>query len=42
MTDERGLARSGLILRHLIMPGAVEESQRILTRAREQGDPTST
>lgn len=39
VTDERGLARRGLILRHLVMPGAVEESKRILTWAREELGP---
>lgn len=30
-TDEHGLARSGLLIRHLIMPGQVEDSKRILS-----------
>jgi putative pyruvate formate lyase activating enzyme len=28
--DERGLARRGLIVRHLIMPGLLEETEAIL------------
>jgi putative pyruvate formate lyase activating enzyme len=28
--DDRGLARSGLLVRHLVMPGLVEETEAIL------------
>jgi putative pyruvate formate lyase activating enzyme len=34
--DERGMARRGLILRHLIMPGLVEETEAILRFVAEQ------
>jgi putative pyruvate formate lyase activating enzyme len=34
--DERGLARRGLILRHLIMPGLVEETEAILRFVAEE------
>ena len=29
--DERGLARRGLLVRHLVMPGLVDETERILS-----------
>jgi putative pyruvate formate lyase activating enzyme len=34
--DERGMARRGLILRHLIMPGLIEETQAILRFVAEE------
>jgi putative pyruvate formate lyase activating enzyme len=34
--DERGMARRGLILRHLIMPGLLEETEAILRFAAEE------
>ena len=34
--DERGMARRGLILRHLIMPGLLEESEAILRFVAEE------
>jgi putative pyruvate formate lyase activating enzyme len=34
--DERGLARRGVILRHLIMPGLLEETEAILRFVAEQ------
>jgi putative pyruvate formate lyase activating enzyme len=34
--DERGMARRGLILRHLMMPGLVEETKAILRFVAEQ------
>jgi putative pyruvate formate lyase activating enzyme len=34
--DERGLARRGLILRHLIMPGLLEETESILRFVAEE------
>jgi putative pyruvate formate lyase activating enzyme len=36
MLDERGMARRGLILRHLIMPGLVEETESILRFVAEE------
>ena len=30
MLDERGLARRGLILRHLVMPGQLDETEAVL------------
>jgi putative pyruvate formate lyase activating enzyme len=30
VVDEQGLARRGLIVRHLVMPGALEETRAIL------------
>jgi putative pyruvate formate lyase activating enzyme len=41
VVDEEGLARRGLILRHLVMPGALEETREILGWvARELGPDT--
>ena len=34
--DERGMARRGLIVRHLIMPGLLEESEAILRFVAEE------
>jgi putative pyruvate formate lyase activating enzyme len=34
--DERGMARRGLILRHLVMPGLLEETEAILRFVAEQ------
>jgi putative pyruvate formate lyase activating enzyme len=34
--DERGMARRGLILRHLIMPGLLEETEAILRFVAEE------
>jgi putative pyruvate formate lyase activating enzyme len=34
--DERGMARRGLILRHLIMPGLIEETEEILRFVAEE------
>jgi putative pyruvate formate lyase activating enzyme len=36
MLDERGLARCGLIVRHLIMPGLLEETEAILRFVAEE------
>jgi putative pyruvate formate lyase activating enzyme len=36
MLDERGMARHGLIVRHLIMPGLLEESEAILRFVAEE------
>jgi len=32
VTDESGIARRGLIIRHLVMPGAADDTRRILKR----------
>ena len=37
--DERGLARRGLLVRHLVMPGLVEESEAILRWIAEELGP---
>jgi putative pyruvate formate lyase activating enzyme len=37
--DERGLARRGLLVRHLVMPGLVDETERILTWIAEELGP---
>jgi len=37
--DERGLARRGLLLRHLVMPGHVDETERILHWVAEELGP---
>ena len=37
--DERGLARRGVILRHLVMPGLVDETERILRWIAEELGP---
>jgi putative pyruvate formate lyase activating enzyme len=37
--DERGMARRGLILRHLIMPGLIEETEAILRFVAEELGP---
>jgi putative pyruvate formate lyase activating enzyme len=34
--DERGLARRGLIVRHLVMPGMVDETEAILRFVAEE------
>jgi putative pyruvate formate lyase activating enzyme len=34
--DERGMARRGLIVRHLIMPGVLEETEAILRFVAEE------
>ena len=34
--DERGLARRGLILRHLVMPGLLDEAEAILRFVAEE------
>jgi putative pyruvate formate lyase activating enzyme len=36
VVDERGMARRGLILRHLIMPGLIEETEAILRFVAEE------
>ena len=36
LLDERGMARHGLILRHLIMPGLLEETEAILRFVAEE------
>jgi putative pyruvate formate lyase activating enzyme len=36
--DERGLARRGLILRHLVMPGLLDETEAILRWVAEELD----
>ena len=37
--DERGLARRGLLVRHLVMPGLVDETERILRWIAEELGP---
>jgi putative pyruvate formate lyase activating enzyme len=37
--DERGLARRGLLLRHLVMPGLVDETEAILRWVAEELGP---
>jgi len=37
--DERGLAKRGLLVRHLVMPGCLEETRRILTWVAEELGP---
>lgn len=37
--DERGVARRGVLLRHLVMPGMVEETERILRWIAEELGP---
>jgi putative pyruvate formate lyase activating enzyme len=37
--DERGMARRGLILRHLIMPGLLDETESILRFVAEELGP---
>ena len=39
MLDERGLARRGLIVRHLVMPGLLEETRAVLEFVAEQLGP---
>jgi putative pyruvate formate lyase activating enzyme len=39
--DERGLARRGLIVRHLLMPGMVEETEAILRFVAEELGPST-
>lgn len=36
--DERGLARRGLLVRHLVMPGMIEETRAILRFVAEEID----
>jgi len=36
VTDENGLARRGLLIRHLVMPGCLDETRRILTWIAEE------
>ncbi len=38
-TDDQGLATRGLLLRHLVMPDAVDESKKILDWVREELSP---
>lgn len=38
--DERGVARRGLIVRHLVLPGQLEDTLAILGRLAEELDPT--
>jgi len=37
--DERGLAKRGLLVRHLVMPGCLDETRRILTFLAEEIGP---
>jgi putative pyruvate formate lyase activating enzyme len=39
--DDRGLARRGLIVRHLVMPGMVDETEAILRFVAEELGPTT-
>jgi putative pyruvate formate lyase activating enzyme len=39
--DDRGLAKRGLIVRHLVMPGMVDESEAILRFVAEELGPTT-
>lgn len=39
VTDDEGLARRGLIVRHLVMPGHLDETRQILTWVAEELGP---
>ena len=39
MLDERGLARRGLIVRHLVMPGLLHETEEVLRFVAEELGP---
>ncbi len=41
VTDERGIARRGLIIRHLVMPGAAQDTRRVLDRIAAELSPGS-
>ena len=41
VVDERGIARRGLLVRHLVMPGALEESREILRWLAEELSPST-
>jgi putative pyruvate formate lyase activating enzyme len=41
VVDERGIARRGLLVRHLVMPGALEESREILRWLAEEISPAT-
>ena len=40
--DERGLARRGLLLRHLVMPGMLDETEAILRWVADELGPGRT
>jgi len=42
VVDERGLARHGLLLRHLVLPGMVDETEAILRFIAEELGPERT
>jgi putative pyruvate formate lyase activating enzyme len=39
ITDERGIAQWGLIIRHLVLPGRVDQSQQVLKYIAEEISP---
>jgi putative pyruvate formate lyase activating enzyme len=41
VVDDDGLAVSGLLVRHLVMPGSVDDSARILTWLRDEISPAT-
>jgi len=41
ITDDRGIARRGLIIRHLVMPGASADTRRVLGRIAAELSPDS-
>jgi putative pyruvate formate lyase activating enzyme len=41
VTDDRGLARRGVLIRHLVMPGALDETAAILWWIAEELGPDS-